>query len=415
MNVTVTGLGAITPIGIGIAKFTEALKNGDTHFSKILFEKEGVDYTFPIGNTVGFDFREAVSRLPLEQEVMDRVLRMRNLSKSASYGMYCALEAWCDAQLQDAVSDRSRVAIVSSGSNIQQADLYENYEKYAHKLRFLRPNYALNFFDTDIVGALSEVLGIRGEGHAIAAASASGNMGIIQGCRLINSGEYDTVIVVAPLMDLSLFEYQGFTAMGAMAGADETTDVSKLYRPFDRAHAGFVYGQSAACLVLESASHPVQRKQQGYGSILGYGISMDANRNPNPSMQGELEAMKKALDHSQLRADQVDYINTHGTGSVIGDKTEVEAIIAMDMPRVKVNSTKSLIGHGLSAAGAIEAVASLLQMKEGFLHRSNNLDNPIHEQVQWLRETEYTGDVDHTLSNSFGFGGINTSLVIKKN
>ncbi|WP_103865516.1 beta-ketoacyl synthase N-terminal-like domain-containing protein [Aquimarina sp. I32.4] len=413
-DVVTTGMGVITPIGIGVPAFSQSLRKGSTNFSKISFKKEGTLFEYPIAQVNDFNFKEEVTKINLEDELLTKVKQFRNISKSTEYGLYCALEAWKDAGLSKDI-DLTRVAIVSGGSNTQQSSLDEVHNKYANRLQFLNPNYGFNFFDTDLVGVLSELFGVRGEGYSIGATSASGNMSIIQGSRLIKSNEYDVVIVVAPLMDLSIYEYQGFTNLGAMASVEEHLDFSKIYKPFDRKHNGFVYGQSAGCMILESKKHALEREKETYGTIAGYGVHMDANRNPNPSVEGEQQAIQWAMKSADITINEIDYVNTHGSGSIVGDKTEVAALLSLGLKGINANSTKSLIGHSLSSASMVEAIASLIQMKEGFLHKSNNLIEAINDDIDWVKDTSRIVNIDRTLSNSFGFGGINTAIILKNN
>ncbi|MCR6643005.1 MAG: hypothetical protein NVV82_29445 [Sporocytophaga sp.] len=413
--VQITGLGAISPVGIGINEFRTSLREGITNFSIQEFERGGQLFRYPVAKVKDFTFKEAIGSLSINEKIISSAKRLRNISASTANGIYSALEAWADAGLHDADIDLTKVAIVLGGSNTQQAMLQNVQEEYRDKLQFINPNYGLNFFDTDTSGALSELLGIRGEGHSIGGASASGNFALIQGHRLINSGEYDVVVVVAPLMELSVYELQGFTALGAMARVDENSTPSGLCRPFDTGHCGFVYGQVSGCIILESGEHAIKRRKKSYASLEGYGVSMDANRNPNPSVEGEKTAMLKAIKASGIRPNQIDYTNTHGTASPTGDKTEVEALLLAGLEGVKANSTKSLIGHGLSAAGLVEAIATVIQMQEGFLHPSHNLQNPVSDKIDWILDKAQQVNLGYALSNSFGFGGINTSIILKNN
>lgn len=409
----ITGLGIVTPIGTGKEQFTAALKEGRSHFSVTEWEQEDQVFRFPLGKADEFSLPSLVSTLTLDAELVTAARRLRNLSQSSAFGVYSALEAWADAGINAGNTDLSRVAIVVGGSNTQQASLVAAQEKYRGRLQFINPNYGLNFFDTDLAGALSELLGITGEAHSVGAASASGNAALIQAHRLIGTGAYDLVLAVAPLMDLSIYEYQAFTMLGAMARVEDEYPPSGLCRPFDAAHKGFVYGQCAGCVVLESAEHAAARGQQPYASLAGYGVSMDANRNPNPSAEGERRAMMKAMEFAGIQPGQVDYVNTHGTASVIGDQAEVEALLIAGLEGVKANSTKSLTGHGLTAAGMVECIATLIQMKEGFLHPGKNLSDPITDRIDWIREEAVFTQLNYALSNSFGFGGINTSIILK--
>ncbi len=408
-----TGMGVISPIGVGVANFGSALKKGVNNFSYLELEHEDRRFTYPVGKVLDFNPKTYMATLPLDEGIIQKARRIRNLSTSASWGFCCALEAWQDSGLDKADINPERIAVISGGSNTQQASIEATQERYRKKLPFLNPVYGLNFFDTDIVGIISELLGIGGESYSVGAASASGNMVLIHAHRLITSGDYDVVLAVAPLMELSIYQYQGFTALGAMATASEEIPADQLCRPFDMGHCGFVYGQNAGCIILESPAHAQKRKKQFYGAITGYGTSLDANRNPNPSAAGEKKAMASAISRADIPVNAIDYINTHGTASPTGDKTEVEALLAAGLKNVKTNSTKSLIGHGLSAAGLVEAIACFVQMKHQFLHPNHNLNAPITDQIDWIYSQHEKATINYTLSNSFGFGGVNTSIVIK--
>lgn len=413
--ISISGIGVLTPIGKGIEAFSKGLQEGNTHFSTCEFTQHEKVFRFPVAPTEGFSLRQWVGELDLPADLTKQAKRLRNLSESAAFGVGAALEAWKDAGLLEADIDPERVAIVASGSNTQQASLHAVREKYREKVHFLNPIYGLNFFDSDVAGTLSGLLGIQGEGTTIGAASASGNQALIHGTRLVQTGEYDLVLVVAPLMELSLYEYQGFTALGAMAAADAFPAPDEICRPFDEGHCGFVPGQSAGCIILESPQHAAKRGVTGWGEIVGYGIALDGNRNPNPSAEGEARAMRKALQSAGVSAAEVAYVNTHGTASGIGDKTELEAMLAVGLAGTKANSTKSLIGHGLTAAGLVECIAVLLQMKGEFLHPSHNLTAPLSDQMDWAGDQSTPFSIPLALSNSLGFGGVNTSIIIKNN
>lgn len=410
----ITGMGVITPIGKGIKQFIDGLKSGKTNFRTMEFNHQDKLYRYPMAPVDQFDFKEMVGQLELDNDILSRAMRIRNISSSMAFGIFCALEAWSNSGINSKNTDLSRVAIVSSGSNVQQSTINTFHDKYREKLHHLNPNYGLNFFDTDLIGALSEILEISGEGFSIGAASASGNLGLIQGTRLLKFNEYDVVMVVAPLMELSIYEYQGFTNLMAMASVNTELKTYEICRPFDKRHAGFVYGQSAGCVILERNEHANRRKADTYGAITGFGVCMDSNRKPNPSMQGELKSMNNAMESARLRPDEIDYINTHGSSSKVGDITEVKAILAAELIGVKANSTKSLIGHSLTAAGLVEIIAGLIQLNENFLHKNHNLENPITDEIQWINDFHEVKKLTCFMNNSFGFGGINSSIIVNK-
>src|SRR5262249_54148440 len=148
---------------------------------------------------------------------------------------------------------------------------------------------------------------------------------------------------------------------------------------FDEKHCGFVFGEACGALVIERRDARSRPAENHYARLSGWSVQMDANRNPNPSLQGEIRAIQQALERAKLTPEQIDYINPHGTASVVGDETEVKALLACKLTHASINATKSITGHGLTAAGAVEAVATLLQMKNNKLHPTLNLENPIDD------------------------------------
>lgn len=408
----VTGMGVVTPIGIGIPAFAEALKNGKSNFAikKCTIEDRTFNYIY--GKVENFDLKKNIADRAFEEHWKLKINRLRDISLSTAYGTFCAFEAWHHARLPSTI-DKSKIAIVVAGSNTQQQHCEEIRDTYKSKMQFMKPSYGFNFLDSDMIGIASELFEITGEGFTVGAASASGNMGIIQACRLVETKEYDVVMVIAPLMDLSVFEYQGFTALGAMQPVAAETEEIPPYQPFDINHAGFIYGQNAGAIILESNEHAQQRKAKVFGTISGYGVTLDANRNPNPSVDGEQRAIAKAMQKAGITSEQINYINAHGTGAKLGDHTEIEVLINLELKNKPINSTKSLIGHGITAAGTVEAIASLIQMNGNFLHESLNLKTPIDYPMDWVQSYREDHSIQYTLSNSFGFGGINTAIILE--
>jgi malonyl-ACP decarboxylase len=184
-------------------------------------------------------------------------------------------------------------------------------------------------------------------------------------------------------------------------------------RPFDRERDGFIYGEGCGAVVVERAASALARGAKPYAGIKGWGVVMDANRNPNPAREGEVAAIRQALERAGLSPGQIDYVNPHGTGSPLGDETEVEALMASGLTHARINATKSIAGHGLSAAGTLEVVATLLQMKASVLHPTLNLDNPISDECNWVRGEAVAAHVNNALKISLGFGGINAAMCLQ--
>ena len=232
---------------------------------------------------------------------------------------------------------------------------------------------------------------------------------MIQAVNAVMLGQVDVCIAMGAMMDLSYLECQGFRTIGAM-GSDKFADAPALAaRTFDKDRNGFIFGEGCAAIVIERADHAQQRQITPYARVRGMGLGLDANRNPDPSLEGEKTVIQQALSHAGIVASQVDYVNPHGTGSNIGDEIEIQALQQCGLQHAYVNATKSITGHGLTAAGAVEIAATLLQMQAGQLHPCRNLDNPIAD-MNWVRTQAITHQSHIALSMSMGFGGISSAM-----
>lgn len=399
--VVVTGLGVCTAVAKSAAEFRDVLRGGAPAHAL-----EGAV------RICGFDFAGRLSALGLAAGAAAAAQRAgRRAPLTVQLSICAALEAVNQAGLLPGRSYApEEVSLVVAGHNLTPRDSYEAVERYKSGLEFVPASHALHSMDSDQIGVLSETLGIRGEGFTTGAASASGNAGLIQGLRLVASGRTRACVVVGAMTDLSPLELHSLRNGGAMAWDGPC-------RPFDRDRTGFIYAQGSAALVLESAAGASERAQPPLGRLRGGAQCLDANRSSNPSPPGEARAMTNALADAGVRADEVDYVNTHGTGSIAGDQAEYDAIrevFGARFPRVWLNATKAIAGHCLSAAGVVEAAAVLIQMNGGFLHRTPGLEHAIGSEGRFVGPETIDAPVRLALSNSFGFGGINTSLVIER-
>lgn len=399
-----TGLGVVTSIGQGKEAFLGALMAGQGAFG--VMQRPGRQVPAP-----GATRFLGAELAPLTLPATFPPARRRTASLSAQAAIACVHEAWQEAQL-DGV-EPVRVGLVIGGSNVQQRELITMHEAYRDRPHFLRPTYSLSFMDSDLCGLCTELFGIRGLAFTVGGASASGQLAVLQAHELLQSDRVDVCIAVGALMDLSYWECQGFRAIGAM-GSDRFADQpAAACRPFDRDRDGFIYGECCAAIVLERADRLDRRGVAPYARVLGGAIRMDANRNSDPSLEGELSAIRGALEQAGVAAASIDYVNPHGTGSPRGDETEVEAIYRAGLAGAYINATKSLTGHGLTAAGAVELVATLLQMRSQRLHATRNLDHPIDDRCNWVRSAPLSHPIQRALKLSMGFGGINTALCLE--
>jgi malonyl-ACP decarboxylase len=217
--------------------------------------------------------------------------------------------------------------------------------------------------------------------------------------------------------DLSPMDIQGFHAIGAMGGRHFANAPEKACRPFDARHEGFIYGQASACLVLESDISARARGASALARYRGGAILLHGTASPAPDASGEARAMAEALKRSGLHPEEIVYLNTHGSSSPAGDTAEIEAIARVfgaHFPNLWLNATKGLTGHCLHAAGVVEAVACVVQMADGFLHPNANLETPISPSARFCGTFSVSQPIATAMSNSFGFGGINTSLVLTR-
>ncbi len=394
----VTAIGVVSSVGQGKQDFLAGLLAGKSKFGAL--ERPGRQGRSPL---IGAELEPLV----LPPELAGAA---RNASLSAQAAMVAMHEAWREAHLGEV--DPERIGLIVGGSNVQQRELTLLQDRYREKQEYLRPSYAMSFMDTDLCGFCTAQFGIRGPAFTMGGASASGQLAIAQGAQLVRSKQVDVCVVVGALMDLSYWECQGFRSLGAMGSDRFATQPALAARPFDADRDGFIYGESCAALVIEAASSSGGPRAglEPYAWLRGSGVCSDANRNPDPSLEGERRAIAAALASSGWHSSQIDYVNPHGSGSPIGDTTELAALEACGLRSAHLNTTKSLIGHGLTSAGAVEAAATLLQMRVGRLHPSRNLDHPIDEDFNWVRGSAVEHRIRRALTLSFGFGGINTAL-----
>jgi malonyl-ACP decarboxylase len=396
-ELAVTGMGVISAIGQGKSAFVTALLEGKAAFDVMRRPGRQRESAY-----IGAEIRE----MAFPPGVARQTLRAASLSAQAA--LVALDEAWIDARLSDV--DPLRIGLIIGGSNVQQRELAQIHEGYRDRSAFLRPTFALSFMDSDLCGFCTAQFGIRGLAYTVGGASASGQLAIIQAAQAALSNQVDVCVALGALMDLSYWECQGLRALGAM-GSDRYADRPALAcRPFDCDHDGFIFGESCGALVIESLESSERRGVKPYAVLRGCGLAMDGNRSTEPSLEGETRAIRSALDAAQAPPTQIDYINPHGTGSVVGDETELKALRACGVTDAYLNATKSLIGHGLSSAGAVEAIATILQMRAGQLHPTRNLENPIDPTLNWVRNKSIDHPIENALTLSIGFGGINTAL-----
>lgn len=396
----ITGLGITTAFGQGKSAFAEALMQG-RHAFGVMQRPGRQNGTLFLG--------AEIPGLSLPEQLLPGLLRTASLSGQAA--LVTLYEAWEEAKLDTA--DPQRIGLVIGGSNLQQREMVQTHQNYADKIHFLRPTYGVKFMDTDLCGLCTEQFGIQGFAYTVGGASASGQVAIIQAVQAVQSGLVDVCIAMGALADLSCWECQGFKALGAMGSDRYAGQPAMACRPFDENRDGFIYGESCGVVVIEGVHSAGERGLEPYARVSGWAMGTDGNRNPNPSYDGEVRVINQALERAGLSPGGIDYVNPHGTGSVVGDETEIRAICDSGLSQAYINATKSITGHGLSAAGTVEVIATLIQMKESRLHPTRNLEQPINDSCNWVRGQTVSHTVKNALSLSMGFGGVNTAICLQ--
>ncbi|MGA8164448.1 MAG: beta-ketoacyl synthase N-terminal-like domain-containing protein, partial [Waddliaceae bacterium] len=346
--------------------------------------------------------------------VMPEKISKKNL-RHASFSGRVALttleEAWRSSALDEIESDR--VGLIIGGSNVQQREVLLTQERYRNNPHFIRPHYGFSFMDSDLCGLCTECFNIQGLSCTVGGASASGHLAILQAISAVSSGQVDVCIALGALMDFSYFELQALRSLGAMGSDSFAQQPDKACRPFDRDRDGFIFGECCGAVVIERSDTAAQRGVGPYANIIGWAAGMDAHRNPSPSYEGEVKMIQQALRHANLSSREIDYVNPHGTGSKIGDEVELNAIVACGLSHAHINATKSITGHGISAAGTVEVIATILQMEASRIHPTRQLECPIKPELKWVCNEALFCNIEHALNLSIGFGGINTAICLR--
>lgn len=406
-RVVVTGLGAVSPIGIGKENFWTALKSGKNGISKIThFDPTG--YTSQIaGEVQDFDPAQFIDKKEIKR--MDRYTQ---------FALAATRLAFDDAQIKNIDSERTGVFVGAGIGGMNT--LHNQYEKLFSK----GPSRISPFFIPMMIanmaaGNIAIAFKLQGPCECIVTACASGTNSIGDAFRVIQRGEADMMFAGGSEAAISPAGVAGFASMKALC-ADHNDDPAHASRPFDKNRSGFVMGEGAGIIVLENLEHAKARGAHIYAEIVGYGRNDDAYHITTPAPGGITQAkcMKLALDDAEFKPEEIDYINAHGTSTQFNDRGETEAIknlFGEHAYKLAVSSTKSMTGHMLGAAGGVEAIATILSIENDIVHPTINYETPDDSlDLNYVPNVVQARTVNAAISNSFGFGGHNACLAFKK-
>ena len=413
-RVVVTGLGAITPIGNNVQDYWDGLVNGRsgagpiTHFDASLFKTQFAC------EVKGFNAAEYIDRK-----------EARKMDLYAQYAVAVAKQAVSDAGLDGEAIDKNRVGVVF-GAGIGGIRTFEEEIGYYAMNKQNGPKFNPFFIPkmiSDIAaGQISILYGFHGPNYATTSACATSSNAIADAFNLIRLGKANAIVTGGAEAAITEGGVGGFSAMHAISTRNDAPETAS--RPFSASRDGFVMGEGAGCLVLEELEHAKARGAKIYAEVAGVGMSADAYHltATHPEGLGAKLVMLNALEDAEMKPEEVDYINVHGTSTPVGDISEAKAIqevFGEHAYKLNISSTKSITGHLLGAAGAIEAIASIMAIQHGMIpptinHEEGDNDEKIDYNMNFTFNKAQKREVNVALSNTFGFGGHNACLIFKK-
>ena len=405
-RVVVTGLGAITPIGNSVEEFWNGVKE----------EKIG------FGPITHFDAEEYKCKLAAQVKDFDAGQYMdkkaaRRMELFCQYAVAAAGEAIKDAGLDMEKEDPYMVGCnVGSGIGSLQA-MEREYDRLKEKgPNKIGPLMVPLMISNMAAGNVSITYGLKGKSLNVVTACATGTHSIGEAFRTIQYGDADVMVAGGTESSITPLGVAGFTALTALS---DSTDPDRCSIPFDKDRSGFVMGEGSAVVILEELEHAKARGAKIYAEVIGYGCSSDAYHITSPAEDGSgaAKAMENAVNDGGVSKEDITYINAHGTSTHHNDLFETRAIklaFGDHAKNLKINSTKSMVGHLLGAAGALEFVTCVKEIENGYIHRTVGLQQPDEElDLNYCMES-YNEEIPYALSNSLGFGGHNASILLKK-
>ena len=409
-RVVVTGIGVVSPVGTGVQKFWENLTKGVSGVDRIKsFDPDEYNLSVKIAAEVK-DFNP--------EEFMDKK-EAKKASRFIQFAIAAAKEALEDSGLLQSDYDPYKVGVIIGTGIGGLKDIEDQTlilkEKGARRVSPFFIPYGISNMAS---GLIAIRWGFKGPNYSVVSACATGNHSIGDAFRLIQKGDIDVAIAGGTEAAITPLGVAGFAAMKALSTRND--EPQKASRPFDRDRDGFVMGEGAGILILEEYERAKARGAKIYAELVGYGATDDAYHitSPHECGEGAYECMKLALEDAGIKPEEVDYINAHGTSTPLNDKTETLAIKQLfgeHAYKLKISSNKSMIGHLLGAAAAVEAVATIKTIETGVIPPTINLENPDPEcDLDYVPNKAIEYPVKVAMSNAFGFGGTNATLVFRK-
>jgi 3-oxoacyl-[acyl-carrier-protein] synthase II len=407
-RIVITGIGVVSPIGIGTQEFTQGLREG----------KSGANLITKF-DTTAYSTKIAAEVKNFNIENYTDKKRGRRMAGFTKYGFAAAKMAVSDANLDLSKEDLSRIGVIT-GTGIGGLDVIEEEER---KLFTKGPGRVSPFLIPMIItnmlpGEIAMEYGFTGVNYAVTSACASSNHAIGDALRMLRYGDADIIVTGGSEAAITPLGLAGFCNIQALSERNDAPE--KASRPFDKDRDGFLMGEGAGMVVLETLDHAIARGAKIYAEVAGYGASDDAYHMtaPDPEGKGAILALENAIKDAGVSKDEIDYINAHGTSTSLNDKTETLAIKQVFGERaykIPISSTKSMTGHLLGGAAGTELVATVICMQNGFIHPTINYETPDPDcDLDYVPNTARQAQITCAASNSLGFGGHNATVIVKK-
>ncbi len=410
-RVVITGMGTVNPIGRSL----------DEYWNNLIEGKSGLAIATSFDPT-GMPAKVVAELKHFEPTEFIELKDARRMARFTQVGIAAAQLAIHDAGLQLNREDRNRIGVelgTGIGGFRELTEEAVNFDKRGEKgLDRLSPFFAPKIIPNMAAGQIALQLGLKGPNNTDVTACAASTQALGNAFRVVARGDADLMLAGGTEANICRFGVACFAAMRVLSTVVD--DPPKASRPFDKLRDGFVPGEGAGILVLESLAHAQQRAARIYAEVAGFCVTDDAYHMvmPDDDGGGAARAMRGALDDAQVKPEEIDYINAHGTSTQLNDRSETRAIkqvFGEHAYRVPISSTKSMIGHLIGAAGAVEAIATILAMNRGMVHPTINLEHPDPDcDLDYVPNQARRVRVEVALSNSFGFGGQNACIVFKK-
>lgn len=407
-RVVITGVGVVTPVGIGVQEFWKALKNGKNGVVRITKFDPSPFKSQIAGEVKDFDPSKRLNHKEIKRYDL-----------FTHYALYTTSEALEDSKLELDKVDENRAGVIYAsgigGENTWENEMNKMIEKGPNRVSpFFIPSLIINM----AAGRIAMKFGFKGVNYGVVSACSSSGHALGEAFRKVRSGEMDIMVAGGSEAPLGPLAVAGFCAARSLSTRNDEPE--KASRPFDKNRDGFIMSEGSGTLILESLENAKKRDATIYGEIVGYGASDDAFHITAPDETGEPQAMamKRAMKEGNIKKEEVDYINAHGTSTILNDKVETKVIKKVFGDRayeINISSSKSMTGHLLGATSAVEAIVSVLSLREGIITPTTNYETPDEEcDLNYTPNKAVKKDIKVALSNSFGFGGHNVTLAFKK-